>query len=428
VADRRVLIIATTTGYQTRAFGEAAERLGVRLVFATDRCHVLDDPWLDSAIPVRFHDIPASVARVVEAASEMPFDGVIAVGDWPALLASHVQQALGLRGHPPEAAAIGRNKVLLRERLRGAGLRVPDFVVAPLTADPASLAGKIGFPAVLKPVALSASRGVMRVDEAASLGAALGRLRSLLMRPEIRGEREPANDQVLLETFIPGHEYAVEALMSDGRLRILAVFDKPDPLDGPFFEETIYVTPPPIDAGLSSAITSAVSAAAAAMGLRHGPVHAECRVSADGVYVLEAAARPIGGLCARSLRFNRPGSNEVIGLEELLLRQCVGDSITEWVRETAASGVMMIPIPRRGTYRQVDGVDAAMSIEHVWGVEITAKADQLLVPLPEGASYLGFIFARAAESAAVDRALRLAHSHLAFTIDTELPVVESANG
>jgi hypothetical protein len=428
VRARRVLIIATTTGYQTRAFGEAAERLGVQLVFATDRCHVLDDPWLDSAIPVRFHDIHGSVGRVLEAASERPFDGVTAVGDRPALLASHVQQALGLPGHPAEAAAIGRNKVLLRERLRGAGLRVPDFVVAPLTADPAPLARQIGFPAVLKPLALSASRGVMRVDEAAGLGAALGRLRLLLMRPEIRAEREPANDQVLLEAFIPGHEYAVEALMSGGRLRILAVFDKPDPLDGPFFEETIYVTPPPIDAGLSSAISSAVSAAAAAIGLWHGPVHAECRVSTEGVYVLEAAARPIGGLCARSLRFNRPGSNEVIGLEELLLRHCVGDSISEWVREAAASGVMMIPIPRRGTYRHVGGVDAALSTEHVWGVEITAKADQLLVPLPEGASYLGFIFARAADSGAVGRALRLAHSRLAFTIEPELPVVQSRNG
>jgi biotin carboxylase len=424
---RRVLLVATTTGYQTRAFGDAAERLGVELVFATDRCHMLEDPWLDSAIPVRFHDLAGSVAMVMEAARERPFEGVVAVGDRPALLAAHLQQALGLAGHPPEGAAGARNKRRTRERLRAAGLLVPDFIVAPLSAGVDAF-NRIAFPAVLKPTTLSGSRGVMRVDGRSELHASLRRLRALLMRPEVRAEREPEQEEVVLEAFIPGHEFAVEALMEHGRFQTLAIFDKPDPLDGPFFEETIYVTPPALTRATEAAIVAAVSTAAAAVGLRHGPVHAECRVGSGGVFVLETAARPIGGLCARSLRFVRNGLDQVIALEELLLRHATGEPCEEWHREESASGVMMIPIPRRGIYRGVAGVREALAIDHVSHIEITAKADQLLVPLPEGASYLGFIFARASGSCAVDRALRLAHGRLEFTIDAEVPVVQSAHG
>jgi L-amino acid ligase C-terminal domain 2 len=180
----------------------------------------------------------------------------------------------------------------------------------------------------------------------------------------------------------------------------------------------------------------AVTRAAVAIGLRHGPVHAECRVSvaADGratVFVLEVASRPIGGLCARALRFTsiadpqsaiRDPQSE-IPLEELLLKHALGEDPSPYQREVSASGVMMIPIPRRGIFRGVEGVDAARREPYVEDVRITAKPDQLLVPLPEGASYLGFIFARAGEARDVDRALRAAHARLTFQIDPELPVL-----
>jgi hypothetical protein len=426
----RILLLATTTGYQTRAFGEAAERLGVELVFATDRCHLIDDPWQDHAIPIRFYDQDASVAAIVEAANARPIDGVLVVGDRPTVIGARVMEAFGLPGHPPEAAAIARHKQRTRERLRDAGLPVPWFFsVAISDQPPATSPQPLSYPCIVKPVALSGSRGVMRADDAATFGAAFERLRALMRTPEVRAERNEAHDTALVEGFIPGREYAVEGLLHRGALNVLAIFDKPDPLDGPFFEETIYVTPSSAPAAVQARIVSAVAGAAAAIGLHHGPVHAECRVNDGGVFVLEVAARPIGGLCARALRFTRtasPRSPVPSSLEEVLLRHALGDDPGAWRRESDASGVMMIPIPRRGIFRGVEGLDAARQVPDVDDVRITAKGDQLLLPLPEGASYLGFIFARADRAADVERALRAAHARLAFAIDPELPVLTQA--
>ena len=235
-----------------------------------------------------------------------PIDGVLAVGDRPTVIAARVAQALGLPGHPPEASAAARNKQLTRERLRDAGLPVPWFFrPVPVTADPDALASSLTFPCVIKPLALSGSRGVMRADDPASFREAFLRLRALLQSPDIRAERNEAHETVLVEGFIPGREFALEGLLHHGALHVLAIFDKPDPLDGPFFEETIYVTPSSWPEAGQRAIVDAVARAAEALGLRHGPIHAECRVNDGGVFVLEVAARPIGGLCARALRFRK---------------------------------------------------------------------------------------------------------------------------
>jgi biotin carboxylase len=427
----RVLVLATTTGYQTRAFGEAAERLGMELVFATDRCHLIEDPWQDGAIPIRFYDEDASVAAILEAANLRPIDGLLVVGDRPTVIAARVAAALGLPWHPPEAAAIARHKQRVRECLRDAGLPVPWWTATHVNSQLSTLNSQpqsIRYPCVVKPVSLSGSRGVMRANDAREFAEAFERLRTLMRSPEVRVERDEAHDTVLIEGFIPGPEYAVEALMDRGELHVLAIFDKPDPLDGPFFEETIYVTPSAAPEGEQRAIVDTITRAAHAIGLYHGSIHAECRVSADGVYVLEVAARPIGGLCARALSFESSISDQqsAISLEELLLRHAAGEPSASWTRERSASGVMMIPIPRRGIYRGVDGVDAARAVPHVHDVRITAKADQLLLPLPEGASYLGFIFARAERAEDVVRALRAAHGRLAFAIDPEFPVLTAA--
>jgi len=425
----RVLLLATTTGYQTRAFGEAAERLGIGLIFATDRCNVLEDPWQDAAIPIRFQDEIGSALTILDAAAKTPIDGALAVGDRPTVIAARVAEGLGLPGHPPAAAAISRNKQLTRERLRDAGLLVPWFQAVPVSVDPRKLSGVISYPCVVKPAELSGSRGVMRVDDEGGLIAAFHRLRALLRAPDIRRERNEAHEVVLVEGFIEGPEFALEGLMHHGALHTLALFDKPDPLDGPFFEETIYLTPSAEPPPRQAAIASAIDAAARAIGLRHGPIHAECRVNARGVFVLEAAARPIGGLCARALRFaGKDGGPVPISLEELLLRHALGESPEAWMREAAASGVMMIPIPRRGVFRRVLGIDDARRVAGVVDVRITAKADQVLVPLPEGASYLGFIFARADTPKQVDSALRAAHARLEFAIDPEVRVLQSLHG
>lgn len=416
---RRVLLLATTTGYQTRMFEDAAARIGVELSYATDRCDQLDDPWRDGAIPVRFHEEWRSVDALLKAIEATPVSGVIAVGDRPTVLAAQVARLLDLPWHPPDAAVVARDKRLLRERLRLAGLRVPSSFAVPITTDPETLLSRVSFPAVIKPTVLSGSRGVIRADDALSFLTAFERLKRLLTSSEVRELRDPEADIIQIESYIDGVEFAVEAVMDHGTLHPLAIFDKPDPLEGPFFEETIYVTPSRVARGIQERILAAVVTAARAVGLFHGPVHAECRVGVNGVYVLEVAARPIGGLCAKALRFvNSAGQS--CGLEELLLRQAAGESVTDWSREAAASAVMMMPIPRGGVYRQVDGLDEARAVPGIEDIRVTAKIDQRLVPLPEGASYLGFIFARGSTPEVAEAAVRSAHARLRFTIDPSI--------
>ena len=425
---RRVLLLATTTGYQTRMFAEAAARLGVELIYATDRCDQLDDPWRDDAIAVRFHEEWRSVDAILKAVDRQPVHAVIAVGDRPTVMAAYVTRLLGLPGNPPEAAIAARDKRLTRERLQAARLPVPWHKTVPLTIESDTILEHLRFPLVVKPTVLSGSRGVIRADDALSFATAFDRVRRLLLSADVRELRDPEADVIHIEQYIAGTEYAVEAVMHNGGLRVLAIFDKPDPLDGPFFEETIYVTPSRASGGTQQQIADAVAAGARALGLHHGPIHAECRVNASGVYLLEVAARPIGGLCAKSLRFERrdletSGPLDVISFEEFLLRDALGDDMAGWRREAQASAVMMIPIPRSGVYRRVEGVEAAAAVDGVTEVQITAKPDQQLLALPEGASYLGFIFARAGTPAAAERAVRDAHARLRFTIDPLLALL-----
>jgi len=420
---KRVLLLATTTGYQIRSFGDAARAVGATLMLATDRCDQLDDPWADRAIAVRFLDDSHAIeAAIADCVAQRP-DAVLAVGDPPTVLAAHLNAALGLPGNPPAAAARSRNKLQTREAFSHAGLLTPEFQAFSLYEDPAALAADAEYPAVLKPLALSGSRGVIRVNTPAEFIDAFLRLRTLMTAADIRLERNAAHGAALIEAFIPGVEFAVEGVLSQGEFQPLTIFDKPDALDGPFFEETIYVTPSRQPPAVQQQIVDAVGAAARALGLQYGPVHAECRVNERGVYVLEVAARPIGGLCAKSLRFDRPGGqSERASLEEVLLRHALGEDVRGFTREPRASGVMMIPIPARGILREVHGVDAARSVSGVDEVRITAKPDSLLVPLPEGRSYLGFIFAHGDDATNAEQALRHAHAQLRFVIDREVPL------
>lgn len=419
---RRVLLLATTTGYQTRMFADAAASLGIEVVYATDRCDQFDDPWCDGAIAVRFHEEWRYVDAVLQSLGARPVSGVLVVGDRPSVMAAYLTRLLGLPGHSPEAAGIARDKRLLRERLKTAGLLVPDFFAVPSTIDPATLLSKVTFPAVVKPTVLSASRGVIRADDGLSFVTAFGRVQRMLASDDIKELRDPESSVIQIESYIPGAEYALEGILEHGVFHALAIFDKPDPLEGPFFEESIYVTPSRVDAGTQQQIKEVVARAAEALGLHHGPVHAECRVNRRGVYVLEVAARPIGGLCARALRFVKPGEPS-IGLEQLLLRHAIGEPVGEWMRESEASAVMMIPIPRSGVFRGAAGVDEAKAVAGVDEVLITAKPDQQLLALPEGSSYLGFIFAHAPTPDGAEQAVRSAHACLRLTIDPWLEVL-----
>jgi biotin carboxylase len=409
---KRILIVAATTGYQTRLFSDAARRLGMDVVLATDRCHVLEDPWGDHAVPVRFDDPQAAADAIVQAG---PFDGILAVADRQAFLAAVAAERLGLPYNSPVSVEAARNKFLARQCFQAAGLPVPRFVRVHIGRDPADAAARAPYPCVLKPLGLSGSRGVIRADNPAEFIAAFHRIETLLSRPEIQVMREEQNQFIQVESFIAGREYAVEGVLTAGRLKTLAVFEKPDPLNGPFFEETIYLTPPRAP---SPALIPAVEKAIAALGLTHGPIHAELRYDGREPWVLEVAARPIGGLCARVLRFDGGAP-----LEDLLLRHAAGEDVSQMQREAAASGVMMIPIDRGGVYEGVSGLSEALETPGVEDIEITAKVGHALEPLPEGASYLGFIFARGSTPEDVEQSLRKAHAQLRFQIAGKLPVM-----
>jgi biotin carboxylase len=308
----------------------------------------------------------------------------------------------------------------MRRLFAAAGVASPQFRVYEASDDPAPIAPTLSYPCVVKPTLLSGSRGVIRTDNPAEFVEAFGRVSRMLLAMQ----RTPGSTQVLVEDFIPGFEVALEGLIDQGQLRLLALFDKPDPLDGPFFEETLYVTPSRLPSEIQSAIVACAAQAAAALGLRYGPVHAELRVNQNGPCMLEIAGRSIGGLCSQTLRF---GLGD-ISLEELILRQAAGLEINPFLnRQVEASGVMMIPIPKAGLLKKVEGLDAAEAVAGIESVQITAKLNQPLVPLPEGDSYLGFIFARSDSLENVEAALRQAHRQLRFTIEEILPLFVRAN-
>jgi biotin carboxylase len=411
---RTLLLVAAKTGYQTREFATRAQSLGYEIQLATDRCDHLDDPWGDQAIALKF-DRPDEAA---DALSGRVFNGIVAVGDRPAEIAAGIAEKLNIPFHPQRAVAASRNKFEAKRLFAAAGLPVPEYRCVQLDDDPAGAAREASYPCVLKPLGLSASRGVIRADTLEQFVAAFERIRALLGEPEIRRMRDEQDRFLLVEEFIPGREFAVEGIMSAGKLDILAIFDKPDPLDGPFFEETIYVTPSRASLPGQDAIRRATATAVGALGLDHGPVHAEMRVNERGVWMLEIAPRPIGGLCAAALRFSNGDR-----LEDVILRHAAGDYEQPPELADPARGVMMIPIPKEGVYAGVQGIEEAGRVRGIEDVVITAKEGQRLVPLPEGASYLGFIFARGDGAAEVEESLRRAHGCLSFDIGAVLPVI-----
>jgi biotin carboxylase len=416
---KRVLLVAATTGYQTRAFADAGARLGYEMQLATDHCPRLGDPWGDHAIPVKFHHPEAGAEAIAAAvAASGPFDGIVAVGDQPAYLAALAARRLGLPCSAPEAVLACRNKYLARERFQAAGLNVPAYYRIPTQEDPAGAAAGARYPCVLKPLGLSGSRGVIRADNPRQFAEAFHRIKDILASPDILRRHEDQDRFIQVEEYIDGSEFALEGLLSHGRFETIALFDKPDPLTGPFFEETLYVTPSRSPLSVQAAIVETARRATAALGLTHGPVHAEMRVNQSGVWMLEVAARPIGGLCAQALRFESG-----LSLEEVVLQHAAGDPIRTLRLSPPARGVMMIPIPEAGVYSGLEGLDAALGTPCVENVVITAKEGQALIPLPEGASYLGFIFAAGDTPEQVERALRNAHARLRFTILEALPVI-----
>jgi biotin carboxylase len=420
--QRSILLFAAKLGYQTRSFDAAARRLGVRLVFVTDRCHELSNPWGDDALAVRFDAPEHAAGRALQEFRKRQFDGVIALGDRPTIAAAYTARGLGLAANHPVAVEACHNKLRMREVFREAGLPSPWFRAVALSPEPEPALLGIKYPCVIKPLSLSASQGVMRADNRDDFLAAISRLKHLFERPELRSQREVDFSRALVEDYIPGAEVVAEGILIEGSFKLLAIFDKPDPLEGPFFEETIYVTPSRLSAQQQAAIRRSAENTARAIGLSHGPVHAEFRINERGVWPVEIAPRPIGGLCARSLEFCSPDHRHLISLEELILRHAMGEDISGWQREELASGVMMIPVPASGMLESVYGIEDAQHVRGVTEVEITARIRDTILAWPEGSSYLGFIFAKTETAREVEEALRSAHSRLRFNIRETLPV------
>lgn len=406
-APSRVLIVAPPGSYRITPFVEAAHRLDAEVLIASSGRHSLVNE-VAHGLHVDLGNPTLALKAIEHAARATPFAAVIGTDDVTVELAARAAERLGLAHNPPEAVRTARRKDLARERLRQAGMRVPRFRRIDLEAPLETQAGLVPFPCVLKPLALSASRGVIRADDPASFVAACARIARLLATAaEVEGEERR---YLLAEEFIPGVEVAVEGLLTAGQLAILAIFDKPEPLDGPYFEETYYVTPSRLPRAVQAALHATISAACRAYGLREGPIHAECRINDQGVWIIEIAARNIGGMCARLLRF---GTGH--GLEELTLMHALGRPVRV-ESEAGGAGVLMIPIPRHGILRRIEGVTAALKVPHVEELHIAVREGYELVPLPEGASYLGFIFARAPTPAQAEQALREAHACLNIVI------------
>src|SRR6266852_5586808 len=424
--SKRLLLFTAKLGYQTRSFEEAARKLGVQLIYVTDRCHQLEDPWGDRAIAVHFESPEGAAYTVMEAVRAQDVSGILALGDRPAAAAAYAARGLGVLHNHPAAVEACRSKLRMREVFRDARLNVPWFHKFPIAPTPEPSLLGISYPCVLKPLSLSASQGVVRANNREEFLAAATRIRRMLKSPEILATREPNLDQLFVEGYIPGREVAIEGLLTDGALSILAIFDKPDPLEGPYFEETIYVTPSRLPESGQRAIEKCAKDAVRALGLSHGPVHAEFRINEDGVWPLEVAPRPIGGLCARSLRFSLDGASEPIVLEELLIRHAL--ELPGWnsPRERTASGVMMIPVPKSGILEGVSGEEASRSIPGITELSITARLHDAIAAWPEGSSYLGFLFARGSTPEKIEQALREAHEKLSFTITPGLPVEHPA--
>ncbi len=390
---------------------QAAAKLDITAVVGSDEWNPLQDLQPANYAELNFTDVDKGVEQLEAFASEYPLDRLIAVDDSGVGLAAQASRRLELPYNSSFSVEATLNKALLRERLAAAGIPSPTFEVAATGSQARLLAQGLRFPVVLKPLALSASRGVIRANDIYQFESAFARVAKILSDPRSVEECGPLADQILIEGYIPGIEVALEGLLTDGRLRKLAIFDKPDPLEGPFFEETIYVTPSRLSDDDQASIVEMAKRSTAAIGLREGAVHVELRLNDEGVFPVDIAARSIGGLCSRALKFENG-----LSLEELILRNAIGSEVS-FEREADAAGVMMLPIPKGGILRGVAGVERAEAVPLVESVEITGRPGNLLVPLPEAGDYLGFIFARGGAPQEVEIALRRAHELLEFDID-----------
>ena len=398
-----VTLVVPSEAYRVDDWMQAAARLGVEIAVATEAHHSLAEDMGPNMIPVDFDDAESSAMLI--ASSSLPIRAILAIDDRGVKMAARAARLRGLAHNGVETADATRDKAAMRQVLSGA---VPQPLFVVLDAGQSHReALSVGTPAVVKPATLGGSVGVIRVDDPERLPDTIRRVRRIATA---RGADPRA--PVLVERYVDGVEVAVEGMVTDGRWDTLAVFDKPDPLDGPYFAETHYVTPSRLANEMLSEVEATAARAASALGIVRGPAHAEFRVG-DGVVLLEIASRPIGGLCGRSLRFGLADTP----LEELLIRNALGVRVRGTRLAPGASGVSMIPVPSSGVFAGIDGTETARAVAHITDVEVSSIAGRPVAPLPEESTYLGFVFARAPHPQQVETALREACAALKVRIE-----------
>jgi biotin carboxylase len=404
---QRLLLLIPTTTYRAKAFVTATDKLtDVRLTMASEDASALAALCPEYLIEINFHDRAQACAQILAYHAKYPIDGVIGVDDTATLPAAWIAETLNVKHHTVKSVTATRNKGDLRQMLHAASVPQPAFQLINIVSSPNDISLTIPFPCVIKPLSLSASKGVMRCNNIDELNTAYQTLIQILLHCE--------NDdaEYLIESYVDGWEVAIEGIMTDGKLNILTIFDKPEPLTGPVFPESIYLTPSVLSNERQAAIKSLTAKAMTALGLTDGPIHAEIRGNDDTLWFIEVAARSIGGHCSKVLRFENDRS-----LEDIIIQCALGDDCQGVHREKCASGVMMIQAPKAGLFRGIDGIEAASAIDGVGEILISAHPNQRLIPLPEGSLYIGFIFARGETPLQVQNTINEAFRRLTINIE-----------
>jgi biotin carboxylase len=407
VTAPRVLLLVPARTYRAADFLTAASRLGLDLVVGSDGALPLGGR---PVVPVSPGDLERNADRIM--ASTGPVAAVVAADTPMLILAAVIAGRMGLPHNPVDAVTAACDKAAQRRRWAAAQVAQPTFRVVPAEATEDVLrqaAAEVGAPCVVKATSLSASQGVLRADDPAAAVAAARRVREVLATAG-----RPGPEPLLVEEYVPGPELSIDGLLTAGALTVTAVFDKPWTTEGPTFEETLLITPSRLAEPVLAAAIYAAGQAARALGLTHGPIHAELRIDERGgqarPVMLELAARCIGGLCSRALRF--PGGTS---LEEMVLAHALGRPVPGH-HGGRPSGVLMLPVPRPGVLRAVDGRTEAAAVPGVTGLSITVPVGQRVRPLPDGDRYLGFIFAEGETQDQVERTLSVAHDRLRVVI------------
>lgn len=407
----KVLILMPSTSYRAHDFMKAATKLGIEVVIGSDHRQALSKLLPDFSLALNFRKPESSIEKIKIFAHKNSLAAILGVDEETVILAAMASKALGLSYNNVSSVKATRNKHLMRQKMVQAGLLNPKFQVISMDTDPEDFSAEIEYPSVLKPTFLSASQGVIRVNNPEEFVNAFKQIVKIISDPSNRKKSPEKKDEILVEDYIPGTEVAVEGMLIDGEFKLLAIFDKPDPLEGPYFVETIYVTPSQYPQNIQDKIVQVTKNGIKALGLTSGPVHAEMRINEQGIWILEIAARSIGGLCSRVLRF----ANEM-SLEELILRHAIGEDIEQIEREKKAAGVMMMPVLKSGILKEIKNLELAKKIDGVEDIVITIAPEQKLEPLPRGSKYLGFIFARGDTPQFAEEAIRDAYNKLEVVV------------